>query len=239
MPGFSGPGMSLVLVAAISSSMALVTVTVRFACRYHYASKFGMDDWVMAGSMVTRSKAPSVYHGVGKHASTLSNFDLHQALMTFYISQIFYKLAINSTKISVIFLYRRIFTNILSFRRLTSGFMLFILLFAFTSILATVFQCTPINRAIDHQIKGSCIDLMAFWHTNAIGNIATDLVILALPQRLIYQLQMPRRLKHPVFDALVQHPSPHRHHLRLSAYVEETAFGTLQAVFRPVGVWWR
>lgn len=153
-----------------------------------------------------------VYHGVGKHASTLSNFDLHQALMvipfflriedfthsfeqTFYISQIFYKLAINSTKISVIFLYRRIFTNILSFRRLTSGFMLFILLFAFTSILATVFQCTPINRAIDHQIKGSCIDLMAFWHTNAIGNIATDLVILALPQRLIYQLQMPRRLK--------------------------------------------
>ncbi|KAL8865017.1 MAG: hypothetical protein Q9198_009513 [Flavoplaca austrocitrina] len=136
-----------------------------------------------------------VYHGVGKHASTLSDFDLRQALLAFYISQIFYKLAINSTKISVIFLYRRIFTNIISFRRLTSVFMLFILLSAFASILATIFQCTPIRRAFDHQRERSCIDLKAFWYTNAISNIATDLVILALPQRLIYQLQMPRRLK--------------------------------------------
>ena len=50
--------MSLVLIAAISSSIALVTVTGRFACRYHYASKFGIDDWVIAGSMVTISNAP-------------------------------------------------------------------------------------------------------------------------------------------------------------------------------------
>ncbi|KAL8890774.1 MAG: hypothetical protein Q9192_005825 [Flavoplaca navasiana] len=209
MPAFSGQGMSLVLVAAISSSIALATVTGRFACRYHYANKFGLDDWVMAASM------------------------------TFYLSQIFYKLAINSTKISVIFLYRRIFTNILPFRRLTSGFILFLLLFAFASILATIFQCTPIKRAFDHQIEGSCIYLTAFWYANAISNIATDLVILALPQRLIYQLQMPRRLKMGLYSVFALGLIPYRHHLRVSAYVEETAFSALQAVFRPVGVWWQ
>ncbi|KAI4267926.1 MAG: hypothetical protein L6R38_008037, partial [Xanthoria sp. 2 TBL-2021] len=136
-----------------------------------------------------------VYHGVGKHASTLSDSDLQQALMAFYTSQIFYKLTVNSTKISVIFLYRRIFTNILPFRRLTSAVMIYISLYATASILATIFQCTPINRAFDHEIEGRCLDTTAFWFVNAINNILTDLLTLALPQRLIYQLQMRKRVK--------------------------------------------
>ncbi|KAL8852532.1 MAG: hypothetical protein Q9221_002528 [Calogaya cf. arnoldii] len=239
MPGFEGRGVQLVLVAIISTSLALVTVIGRFICRHHYANQLGMDDWVIAGSMVTTSGplfsriqlvddrvialgnhprgadnlqyahdlkyhlemyglttvTTGVYHGVGKHASTLPDSDLHQAFVAFYISQIFYKLTINSTKISVIFLYRRIFTNILPFRRLTSGVMIYIALYATASILATIFQCTPANRVFNHEIEGDCLNTTAFWFVNAINNILTDLLTLALPQRLIYKLQMRKRLK--------------------------------------------
>ncbi|KAL8651323.1 MAG: hypothetical protein Q9226_004754, partial [Calogaya cf. arnoldii] len=200
MPGFDGRGVQLVLVAVISTSLALVTVIGRFICRHHYANQFGMDDWVIAGSMLWATTLAvltifSVYHGTGKHASTISDSDLHQALVAFYISQIFYKLTINSTKISVIFLYRRIFTNILPFRRLTSGVMIYIALYTTASILATIFQCTPANRAFNREIEGVCLNTTAFWFVNAINNILTDLLTLALPQRLIYKLQMRKRLK--------------------------------------------
>lgn len=59
MPGFEGRGMQLVLVATISTSIALVTVVGRFVCRHHYASQLGIDDWVIAASMVTTSGPPT------------------------------------------------------------------------------------------------------------------------------------------------------------------------------------
>ncbi|KAL8914298.1 MAG: hypothetical protein Q9172_007109, partial [Xanthocarpia lactea] len=113
----------------------------------------------------------------------------------FYISQIFYKATINSTKISIIFLYRRIFTNIVWFRRLTCVIMIYIALYAIATILATIFQCTPIKRAIDHSLPGHCLNNTGFWFANAINNIVTDIITLVLPQPLIHRLQMPKGIK--------------------------------------------
>lgn len=56
---------------------------------------------------------------------------------------------------------------------------------------SSVWQCTPVPRAWDKSIPGTCISLTANWYANAVFSIATDVLIIALPQRVIWQSQLP------------------------------------------------
>ncbi|KAJ5419970.1 hypothetical protein N7465_002489 [Penicillium sp. CMV-2018d] len=55
-------------------------------------------------------------------------------------------------------------------------------------ILVSVFQCTPIARAWDTRIPGTCINLKASFIGNAVPNIVTDILILSLPVRVVWGL---------------------------------------------------
>ena len=113
-------------------------------------------------------------------------------MQAFWVAQILYKFTINLTKTSICLLYLRIFPN-LRFRRLVYVLLTFVVLYAFASIIATIAQCTPLERAWDHSVKGSCINLTAFWYANAAANILGDCLILGLPMPVIKSLKLPRR----------------------------------------------
>lgn len=65
-------------------------------------------------------------------------------------------------------------------------------MYATASVTATIFQCTPIPRAFNKAIPGTCMDNQKFWWANAGFSVATDLLILFIPMPLIYQLQISR-----------------------------------------------
>jgi hypothetical protein len=153
-----------------------------------------------------------VAHGYGKAARLLAPNLLHPALQvsrlltltfaikpltsgqTFWACQIAYKLTLNLTKLSILLLYLRIFPNP-GFRVCVKLVFVAISAYAFSTIVATILQCNPIARNWDRTRNGSCIDLVAFWYANAIANIASDVVIVALPTRLVWRLQLPRAQK--------------------------------------------
>ena len=112
--------------------------------------------------------------------------------------QILYKVTINTTKISILLLYLRIFPS-KGFRRAVFAVMTFVLLYASASIIATVLECKPINRVWNKSLPGSCINLTAFWYSNAAANILGDLAILALPMPKIKALHLPFRHKLGLF----------------------------------------
>ncbi len=60
---------------------------------------------------------------------------------------------------------------------------------------AAVWQCTPISRAWDKTIPGTCIDITKNWYANAGFSIATDLIILMLPMQPLYASKLPLRQK--------------------------------------------
>ncbi len=60
------------------------------------------------------------------------------------------------------------------------------------SIIATIFQCTPVDRAFNKLIPGTCISNSIFWYANGSFSIATDVIILGHSHALIYQLQIPK-----------------------------------------------
>ena len=60
----------------------------------------------------------------------------------------------------------------------------------------TIFICTPVAYFWDRTIaKGHCVNLLAFWFSNASFNIVTDLMICVLPVPVLRSLQLPRKQK--------------------------------------------
>ena len=110
----------------------------------------------------------------------------------FYLDQIFYKFTINLTKLSILFLYLRIFSQ--RWFRITCYTCVAIVSgYAIASIFATIFQCTPIERVFDKSVPGHCINTTAFWYANAIYNILTDFVILASVPGVVWTLSLSTR----------------------------------------------
>jgi hypothetical protein len=112
----------------------------------------------------------------------------------FYLDQIFYKFTINLTKLSILCLYLRIFTQPW-FRRTCWVSVFTILGYALASIIATVFQCSPVQTVWDKSRypEGTCINITAFWYANAIYNIVTDIIILLSVPGVVWQLRLPVR----------------------------------------------
>ncbi|KAL2071836.1 hypothetical protein VTL71DRAFT_13071 [Oculimacula yallundae] len=113
---------------------------------------------------------------------------------TFWIAQGFYKLTINLTKASILLLYLRIFVQ-KPFRIACKVMLAIILTYMVATWFATIFQCTPIARAWNKTIPGTCIDLTKNWYANAGFSIATDLIILVLPMPILYTSRLPPNQK--------------------------------------------
>lgn len=70
----------------------------------------------------------------------------------------------------------------------------FVLAWAIACIFGVIFSCVPVQGFWDLKIPSKCIDSTKFFIGNAIPNMFTDVCILALPMRKIWELQMtPKR----------------------------------------------
>ena len=90
------------------------------------------------------------------------------------------------TKMSILMLYLRIFIQ--RWFRITCYVLLVIITsYMVAAFFASVFQCTPVARAWNKAIPGSCINITTNWYANAGFSIATDIIILTLPMYPLYK----------------------------------------------------
>ena len=91
-------------------------------------------------------------------------------------------------KISVLLMYRRIFpVRLITIGGSILGGMTIVWVFA--GILVAIFQCRPVSKGWDSAEPGHCIELNGVLIGNGAVNFIIDIFILALPTRLIWQLQ--------------------------------------------------
>ncbi|CAI4212806.1 unnamed protein product [Parascedosporium putredinis] len=132
----------------------------------------------------------SCHYGFGKHIKDLSVPNKLMTLKTFYVAQIFYKMTINLTKASILLLFLRIFVQ-RWFRTTCYTLLSIILAYMVATTCSSIFQCSPIPRAWNRTIDGTCISLTMNWNANAGFSIATDIIILFLPQYPIWKSKLP------------------------------------------------
>lgn len=113
------------------------------------------------------------------------------------MGEIFYFAAQATNKISILLFILRIFPD-KEFRKYIYGTMGLVGAYGFAFIMATAFQCSPPNHSwlqLDATHSGSCNNINLQGWFSAIFNIVIDLIILALPLKHLYRLNISMKKK--------------------------------------------
>ncbi|KAK4171373.1 hypothetical protein QBC36DRAFT_295424 [Triangularia setosa] len=193
----------IVVCAVITWLIALGFVAVRFYTRGRLNNVLGASDWCIIPALVfaagvTASSLEQMARGAGKHSWEADWMQMSALERAAWYGILFYNLSLTFSRISILLLYRRIFTYSWAKRAIQIVLVLVVLI----GIWLVVSVCT------------ACIPLEAFWNwglfftqevycqpgniwwANAALHIVSDLVIMALPMPVLSALKLPRRQKY-------------------------------------------
>lgn len=133
-------------------------------------------------------------HPANRKTSNLNNSDSRQQM--FYLYQIFYKLSLNLSKLSILTLYLRVFDTKDWFGYTTRVLIVIVTTYTTSIIMANIFICRPISTywsttaTIPHQPSnntqpiqthtqpGTCINILAYWYASSLYNILSETLML-------------------------------------------------------------
>lgn len=115
-------------------------------------------------------------------------------LKLFFVCSILYFTLIMAIKISILLMYRRIFSVDSSFRLHSLLLGIVVVAFWFAATVATIFYCRPFGYSwMGLELNKHCFDYNAFWMATGIIEVVIDVTILALPVRMVLKLQLTRK----------------------------------------------
>lgn len=130
-----------------------------------------------------------VHYGFGQHAILVR--DARALVISTTIAAIFYHTANFSIKISILFLYRRIFPS----RRLRYVLIAvgtFALSQCMTFSIITIFHCIPIAALWTPDLDAKCVNYATSSFVSGILNVITDILILASPMHAVWHLNVSK-----------------------------------------------
>ncbi|KAJ6038829.1 hypothetical protein N7499_003728 [Penicillium canescens] len=172
--------------------LGVVFVILRFLARWKKGLRIGADDYVILLSLyflfaTCGINLAMIHFGMGRHADVLPEGNIviiAKLLMSF---ECVYCMTVGIIKISILLMYARIFP--------TRGFRIAAIIlgsivigWVVAIICVSVFQCTPLAKAWNPTLSGTCINLKGSFIGNAVPNILTDIAILALPVHVVWGL---------------------------------------------------
>jgi hypothetical protein len=138
-----------------------------------------------------------VHLGIGRSSWTLDFWQIQDLLIVYFILEVLYFLAIGLVKISMCFLYGRLFMDTL-FQRMIWATQVFNVLVVLSFVLLVLTQCQPLSyfwMAWDGEHDGTCINTQAVAYVHSAINIALDLWLLVLPATQIWNLRLTTKRK--------------------------------------------
>ena len=131
--------------------------------------------------------------GLGKHIEIVPPENLVKILQVTIASEVLYCIVLVAVKLSILCLYCSIFPS--------NGFEVdsrivraIVVAWRIACILVSIFSCNPVegfwNVTMQMTGQAQCISTRNFFIGNSVPNIIMDVVILALPIKNIWQLQM-------------------------------------------------
>ncbi|KAF3346871.1 Eukaryotic peptide chain release factor subunit 1 [Verticillium dahliae VDG2] len=196
------------------TALAAVFVALRFLARYRQRARLGADDWLalMAFVLLGGNLAINlvmVGQGLGLHAGVLTLEERQTLDKTMVAAEILYVTAVNVYKLSLLFLYIRIFP-IHSVH--LGGYICGGLSTAWnlTCAFTAAFQCSPREKLWEPWLEGRCINLFLAHLCIAVPSILLDIAILALPFPHVLPLNTTNAERHLWDHHQIQDPSGKR-----------------------------
>ncbi|KUJ09950.1 uncharacterized protein LY89DRAFT_723801 [Mollisia scopiformis] len=172
-------------VEVIIAAFAFPMIALRLISRTWVARRLWWDDWMIvicALFMVPNTVIPvySSYLGFGQHIWDIPVLNFTRLNLLYWVASIFYALIQNFAKLSILFLYLRIFPTP-NFRWLVQFALVWqcchMVAFTFT----VIFQCIPVESFWNLTIPGTCMNVNAAMRAGAFASIFEDIAIMVLP----------------------------------------------------------
>ncbi|KAJ5159300.1 uncharacterized protein N7500_008951 [Penicillium coprophilum] len=172
--------------------LGIVFVILRFLARWKKSLKPGLDDYMIMAALIPFLTLVGLMlaltnYGMGLRSEILPMENIMMIAKLLVVFECIYVTTIGVTKVSILLMYCRIFPTkeIRTASMILGGISL---AWVIAIIFVSIFQCTPIARAWDTRIPGTCIDLKGSFIGNAVPNVVTDIIILSLPVRVVWGL---------------------------------------------------
>lgn len=179
--------------------LATFAVLARYSARKLRKVTLGADDWAIILGLVFAwceygLVIAEIHSGLGKHSAVIAEDDLSRHYKVTFAASINYATGISAVKSSILLLYSRIFP-VRRFVLATRVVGLFVVAWWIVVVIIQIFSCNPIHGFWDTTIPSKCINAADFYVAVAVPNILTDMVMLGLPIRMVWRLQLPREQK--------------------------------------------
>ncbi|KAK3938736.1 hypothetical protein QBC46DRAFT_365287 [Diplogelasinospora grovesii] len=192
----------IIACACVTWLIAVTFVALRFYTRGKLIHVLGPTDWciipaLLCAAGVSVSSIEQAVRGAGLHSWQLDLTQFSALERAAWYGIVFYSLSLTFTRISILLLYRRIFTYSWAKRaiRITLILVITLGLWFIASILTA---CVPLTAFWDWSLFFTthvyCQPVQIWW-LNAALNIVSDIVIMAVPMPVLSTLKLPKRQK--------------------------------------------
>ncbi|OJK01866.1 hypothetical protein ASPACDRAFT_114385 [Aspergillus aculeatus ATCC 16872] len=199
--GYDHDNLRHVVITASCFALVISTLAValRLWCRRITRTKVFLDDYLMIVALVfeygiTVAGVVLLYNGLGTHIIYVSPEQLVVYMKTLSTGTFLYTLCITFVKLSILALYKRIF-SIRPMMQASNVVACIVILWCFGVCLIGAVTCMPFKKLWEPNLPGGCINLAQFYYGLQIPNILTDAIILVLPMKAVWNLQVPRSQK--------------------------------------------
>jgi uncharacterized membrane protein YuzA (DUF378 family) len=191
-------GYSTLVVCVFFMILSTIALVLRLWTRRIIQVQLGVDDWLIAISVFMfwgfcANILVGVYTiGGGETYADPSEEEqkMVQYLQSEYSIFILYALNVTLIKLSILFLYLRIFGTVNSFRRLAYIILALCLLWCTAAMISNILYCIPIRKFWNPPVQGSCFNFPIFYLIVELIDILLDVIIIGLPLKTILGLQL-------------------------------------------------
>ncbi|RAL13171.1 uncharacterized protein BO97DRAFT_388960 [Aspergillus homomorphus CBS 101889] len=188
------------VMAAVSFILVFTTIllALRLYARSLTSASRGWDEFLLVPSylcllgLLVCLYLDVIKGGLGRHGAAVEQED-PQKLMTFlellYVLDWFYVPSNAMSRISVVALYLRFFTQPL-YRAACWGVIAFLLGNMIATIIAAQVECFPLQFTWDKTIRGGhCFNLILWYKLTNLPTVISDVMVMALPVPTVWGLQ--------------------------------------------------
>lgn len=199
MHGLSQIGYATLVSCIFFSVLSIVVVALRLWTRRILNNSLGADDWyIIVSVFIFFGFCSNILVGVYTAGGGQVYSDpiekrkkLVQYLQSEYAIPPLYVLNVTTVKLSILFLYRRIFPTA-SFRKANSGVLAFCLLWFVAAEIGSMLHCIPIH-SFWIPSAGSCFNFSVYFLVMELVDMLLDVAIIALPIKTILGLHLSWR----------------------------------------------
>ncbi|KAH8429530.1 uncharacterized protein LDX57_007192 [Aspergillus melleus] len=202
-----GKGAQMMAVMWALTGVTTFIVVARLFIRQKVLRVLGLDDWLIAASMVlglifVGTATASVAYGYGEHTANLDIAEAEKGLFYNSVSFIFGILSFALPKLGVAALLNRLLNPSLIHRIITWGMASFICAVAIVNIIIYITMCDPPQALWKISLvmngKATCRDIWVLIHYatfNGAVSAFVDLYLAIYPSTVLFKLQMSFRKK--------------------------------------------